>query len=278
MPIHDQGYRRYTGRRTPHGRAWWIIARTQLQEAARFRPFIILLAFSWLPFVARAVQLYLASSYQQVTMLAASPQTFREFLSQQGLFVFLVTISLGGALADDRRVNALQLYLSRPLTRVEYIAGRMVPALVVLMGVTFVPAMLLLLLQVAFSGSTGFLERNLFLIPAITLASLSQALVATFAITALASLSKSRRFVSVMYAGLVLFSSAMYQVLRGITGSRTWAVVSPREVLDVVADAVFRVSRQPAVPVWVAVVTIVVLVAVSTWILERRIRAVEVVA
>lgn len=278
MPIHDQGYRRYEGKRTPHGQAWWIIARTHFLAALKYRPFVILLLVSWVPFIGRAVQLYLSTSFQQVSMLAATPQTFRDFLDQQGLFVFLVTIALGGAIADDRRANALQLYLSKPLTRTEYIIGRLVPALGVLLGVTFVPAILLILLQIAFSGSTTFIGQNLFLLPAITLVSFTQALLSASTILALSSLSKSRRFVSIMYAGLIFFTAAMYQVLRTITGNRAWAAVSPGDMLDVLADAVFRIRANPPVPVAVAVLVIVLLIAASFWVLERKIRAVEVVA
>ena len=278
MPIHDQGYRRYEGKRAPHGQAWWIIARTQFLAALKYRPFVILLLVSWVPFIGRAVQLYLSTSFQQVSMLAATAQTFRDFLDQQGLFVFLVTIALGGAIADDRRANALQLYLSRPLTRTEYIIGRLVPALGVLLGVTFVPAILLVLLQIAFSGSTTFIGQNLFLLPAITLVSFTQALLSASTILALSSLSKSRRFVSIMYAGLIFFTAAMYQVLRTITGNRAWAALSPGDMMDVVADAVFRIRANPPVPVPVAVLVIVLLIAASFWVLERKIRAVEVVA
>ncbi len=278
MPIHDQGYRRYEGKRTAHGRAWWIIARTQFLAALKYRPFVVLLVFSWVPFVGRGVQLYLSSSLQQVSMLAATPQTFRDFLDQQGLFVFLVTIALGAAIADDRRANALQLYLSKPLTRSEYIIGRLVPALGVLLGVTFVPAMLLILLQIAFSGSTAFIGQNLFLLPAITLVSFTQALLSSSTILALSSLSKSRRFVSIMYAGLIFFTTAMYQVLRTITGSRAWAAISPGDMMDVLADAIFRIRGNPPVPVFAAALVIVFLIAASFWVLERRIRAVEVVA
>jgi len=278
MPIHDQGYRRYGGGRAPHGRAWWVIARTQLRAAVRQRPFVILLLVSWVPFIARGVQFYLASSFQQVSMLAPTAQTFREILDQQGLFVFLVTIALGGAIADDRRANALQLYLSKPLTRVEYVLGRLVPALICLLGITFLPAMLLLMLQVAFSGSTAFLRQNIFLLPAITLVAITQALLSSCAILALSSLSKNRRFVSVMYAGIIFFTTAMYQVLLNITGSRAWAAISPGDMMDVVADAVFRIRSTPPVPVPVAILVIVILIGGSLWILERRIRAVEVVA
>ncbi len=277
MPIHDQGYRRYVGHRHPHGRTWWVIARSQILAALKSRRFIAILLFSWLPFVVRGVQLYVSANFQQASFLAASAQTFREFLDQQSLFVFLITISMAGAIADDRRANALQVYLSKPLTRVEYVGGKLVAVLVFLLAVTLVPAMLLLLLQMMFAGSAAFVRNNLYLLPAITLFSVVQALLAAFALLALSSLSKSRRFVSIMYAGIVLFTAAMYQPLRLITGSSAWAFISPEQTLDVIADAMFRVRGQPAIPVSVALLSVLVLIGASLWILERRVRGVEVI-
>ena len=245
----------------------------------QYRWFQILLLVSFAPFVVRAVQIYFASTNPQVAeFLATSPDTFRDFLSQQRLSVFLVVIMQSGLIADDRRTNALQLYLSKPLTRVEYVLGKLVPPVAFVLGVTLLPALLLLILQVVFSGSLTFLRANLFLLPAITLFSLAQALLSACAILALSSLSKSRRFVAVMYAGIIFFTAAMYQVLRGITSSRTWAVISPGEMLDVIANAIFRGRGEPAVPVYVAVIVLLVIVGVAMVILERRIRAVEVVA
>jgi ABC-2 type transport system permease protein len=278
MPIHDQGYRRYGGKRLRHGSAWWVIARTQLRAALKYRLFIMLLIASYIPFVVRAVQTYLSTSVQAVPMLAISAQTFRDFLDQQAIFIFLITIALGGAIADDRRANALQLYLSKPLTRVEYVLGRLVPVLACLLAVTLLPALVLLLLQIAFSGSTAFVRQNLFLLPAITIASLTQALLSSCAILALSSLSKSRRFVAIMYAGVIFFSSAMSAVLRGITGSRAWVAISPGDLIDVIADAVFRVGGSRPLPVPVAVGVVAALIVVFALILERRVRAVEVVA
>jgi hypothetical protein len=135
-----------------------------------------------------------------------------------------------------------------------------------------------LLLQIMFAGSATFVRDNLYLLPAITLFAVIQALLASFAILALSSLSKSRRFVSIMYAGIVFFTAAMYQALRAITGSRLWAVISPEDTLDVIADAMFRVRAQPAIPVSVALLTVLMLIGASLWILERRVRGVEVVA
>ena len=279
MPIHDQGYRHYSGQRAPHGGAWWVIARTHMMSALRYRWFIVVLVIAWVPFLVRGVQIYVASTNAQVAqLLATTPDTFREFLSQQRLFVFLVIIMQSGLIADDRRTNALQLYLSKPLTRVEYILGKLMPPLAFVLGVTLLPALVLLILQIVFAGSLTFLSANLFLMPAIVLFSLVQGLVSAFAIVALSSLSKSRRFVAIMYAGIVFFTAAVYQVLRLITSSRSWAVISPGEMLDVIANAIFRGRGEPAVPVYIAVLAIAVIIGLAILILERRIRAVEFVA
>lgn len=277
MPIHDQGYRRYGGLRRAGG-VWWVIARTQAAAALRMRRFWWLLLAAWLPCLVRAVQIYLASNFPQARFLGATPQTFRDFLGQQSIFVFLVTIALAGVIADDRRANALQLYLSKPLSRFEYVTGKFVAVIGFLAFVTLVPAALLLLLQVLFSGSTAFLTGNLFLVPAVVLFSLIQSVVAAAAILALSSLSRSRRFVSVLYAGVVFFSAAMFQALRALTGSGLWAVMSPAEVLDVLGDVIFRLPGEPVVPVPLAAGSVIALVVLSLVILARRIRGVEVVS
>jgi hypothetical protein len=160
---------------------------------------------------------------------------------------------------------------------VEYITGKLVTLVVFLVGVTFLPAILLLFLQMMFAGSVAFIRENLFLVPAITLFSLIQVFASAFAMLALSSLSKSRRFVAIMYAGIVFFTAAMYQALSAITGSRAWAWMSPEDTLDIIADSIFRVTTVPAMPVPAAVLTVILLIAASIWILERRVRGVEVV-
>lgn len=278
MPIHDQGYRRYGGRRELHGRAWWVIARAGLLERVRERRFLALLLFAWSPFVVRAVQIYVSANFPQASFLAPSAETFREFLDQQSLFIFFVTIYAGsGLIASDRRANALQIYLSKPLTRVEYVAGKLLTLSIFLTAVSWVPAMLLLLLQVMFAGSTAFVRDNLFLVPAITVFCSIQVLVSSLAMLALSSLSKSRRFVAILYAGVIFFAAATYQVLRAMTGSTAWAWISPGDTFGVLADAIFRVPGAAALPLPAAVLAVTVLAAGSACILERRVRAVDIV-
>src|ERR1043165_1162052 len=192
MPIHDQGYRHYSGDRALHGRGWWVIARHGMVAPLRERRFLALLLFAWSPFAVHAVQLYLGATLVRSAFFVATEETFHTFLSQQRLFVFFITIYVGaGLIASDRQSNALQVYLSKPITRHDYIGGKLLTLAIFLFAVTWVPAMLLLLLQILFTGSLDFVAGNLRLIPAIAAASSMHVLLATLTMVALSALSKS---------------------------------------------------------------------------------------
>ena len=278
MPIHDQSYRRYGGGKAKPGQAWTVIARAGILNMIRKRAFMGLLIFAWFPFIVRAVQIYVTTNYPQVAMFAPTAETFRQFLEQQDFFVFIVTIYVGaGLIANDRRANALQIYLAKPLMRSEYIAGKAAVLFAFLLGVTLLPALLLLLLQVMFAGSFAFLNKNLFLFPAITVASLLQALVSTFTMLALSSLSKSARYVGILYAGILFFTAAIYGAMLAITGSTKLSWLSLGSNLAQVVDVIFRLKPRYATPWPVSLIVILGLVALSISVLERRVRGVEVV-
>ncbi len=278
MPIHDQSYRRYGGGKASPGRAWTVIAWAGILNMIRKRAFMGLLIFAWLPFVIRTVQIYLATNFPQASMFAPKAETFRQFMEQQEFFVFIVTIYVGaGLIANDRRANALQIYLSKPLMRSEYIAGKAAVLFFFLSLVTWVPAILLLLLQVLFAGSFEFLKTNLFLFPAITVAGLLQVLVATFTILALSSLSKSSRYVGILYAGVIFFTAAIYGVMYAITGDSSLSWLSLGSSLSQVMDVIFRVKPRYATPWLVSLTVLTGLIVLSISVLERRVRGVEVV-
>jgi ABC-type transport system involved in multi-copper enzyme maturation permease subunit len=278
MPIHDQSYRRYTGGRATPGRSWTVIAWAGILTFVRKRTFLGLLLFALLPFVIRAVQMYISANYPQMSVLAPTPETFRQFLEQQDFFVFVITVYVGaGLIANDRRANALQIYLSKPLMRTEYIFGKLAVLMVFLTMVTFVPAMLLLLLKILFDGSFSFLAKNLFLIPAITLASLLQVLLASVTMLALSSLSKSARYVGILYVGITFFTSAIFGALYAITRSSRVSWISIGANLAQVGDVIFRLKPRYATPWEVSLLVIIGLIALSMSILEKRVRGVEVV-
>ncbi|MBW8713812.1 MAG: hypothetical protein JF632_06975 [Acidobacteria bacterium] len=278
MPIHDQSYRRYAGGKAVPGQAWTVIARAGIAAMIRKRTFLGLLLFAWMPFLVRAVQIYVTSNYPQVAMFAPTAETFRQFLEQQDFFVFIMTIYAGaGLIANDRRANALQIYLSKPLMRTEYIFGKAAVLFAFLLFVTLVPGLLLLLLQVLFAGSFAFLTKNMFLFPAIAIAAVLQAGLSTFTMLALSSLSKSARYVGILYAGILFFTAAIYHAMLAITGSTRLSWISLGANVTQVVDVIFRLKPRYATPWPVSLIVIMGLVALSISILERRVRGVEVV-
>jgi len=278
VPIHDQSYRRYGGERAPQGRAWTVIASAGIKNMLGKRKFLGLLLIAWLPFVVRAVMMYFATNFPQMSMIAPSAETFRQFLDQQGIWTFFITIFTGaGLIANDMRANALQIYLSKPLGRLEYIAGKFAVLAFFLLLVTWLPATMLLVIQVVFAGNLTFLSSNLFLIPAILVATGVETIVLCMVMLALSSLSKSARFVGIMYAGMVLFTHALYGVVYAVTRKTTFSWMSLQGNLQHLGDVVFRVEPRYDTPAWVTVLALAAIVGAAAFVLERRVRGVEVV-
>ena len=282
MPIHDQGYRRYGGNKTRTGTGWMVIARAGIRAMVSKKAFLGLLLVSWFPFFVRAVQFYAAANLTtipQASMLAPSADTFRQFLEQQRTFVFFVTVYVGaGLIANDRRANALQIYLSKPLTRAEYVFGKLAILITFLALVTWLPAIVLLIVQIAFAGNFTFFRTNVFLFPAITLFAFLEVIVASSTMLALSSLSKSSRYVAILYAAVIFFTQAVYGVLYAVTRSTSFSWLSFSTNLSQIGDMIFRQPQRYDTPWPVALLMIVLLVVLSGVILERRVRGVEVVA
>jgi ABC-2 type transport system permease protein len=278
MPIHDQSYRRYRGGRAIPGQAWTVIARAGILNMIRKRIFLAVLLGGWIPFVGYAIWLYVNANYPQVSLVSVTPKLFRDFFSWQDFFVFVITVYVGaGSIANDRRANALQIYLSKPLGRSEYIFGKAAVLIAFILSVTLVPAMLLLVLQVLFSGNFDFIRKNLFLIPAIGTAALLQSLLAAFTMLALSSLSKSARFVGIMYAGAIFFTLAIFGVLSAITGGTRLSWLALGANVQQIMDVIFRQPPHYQTPWQVSLIVILALIVLSISVLERRVRGVEVV-
>lgn len=281
MPIHRERYRRREDGIDVRGRAWLVIAANGLRILVRKRAFLFLMILAWIPAVVRAVQIYAAAnvpSVSQIGFLAVTGQTFRDFLNQQDPFIFFLTVYAGsGLIADDLRARALQLYLSRPVTRTQYIAGKAAILIVVLLSVTFVPAMLLLFLVPIFAGNMSFVAENLYLIPAISTYSLLHVSLSAFMILALSSLSRSRWFVAVTYAGLAFFTHALFGVIGAAVEGSMFSWVSVFANVTQIGDVLFRSAPRYDTPPLLSAAVLAATVAVSMVVLSRRIRAVEVV-
>jgi ABC-2 type transport system permease protein len=280
MPIHDQGYRRYGGEKARTGTGWMVITRAGLRTMFAKRAFLGLLLIAWFPFLVRAVQIYVAANVPQAgALVAVKADTFRQFLDQQQTFVFFITVYVGaGLIANDRRANALQIYLSKPLTRGEYVFGKLAILMTFLASVTWLPAIVLLMVQAAFAGNFTFVRNNAFLFPAITVFSFIEITVAASTMLALSSLSKSSRYVAILYTTVIFFTQAIYGVMYAVTRSTSLSWMSFSANLAQLGDVIFRQTPRYETPWPFALLVTVGLIVLSGVILERRVRGVEVVA
>ena len=278
MPIHDQSYRRYTGQRSPRGRAWTVIATAGVKNMLGKKAFLGLLIVAWLPFFYQAVMLYLAANFPQMSIISPSPKMFRAFLEQQGGFVFFITIFTGaGLIANDMRANALQIYLAKPLDRVEYVAGKFAVLAFFLLLVTWLPATMLVVVQIVFAGNLTFISSNFFVLPAILVYTGIETTVLGLVMLALSSLSKSARFVGIMYAGIIFFTQALYGVVYAVTRDSGFSWMALSSNLAQLSYLVFRLPGRFETSGLVTVIALVVVVALAVFVLERRVRGVEVV-
>ena len=282
MPIHDQGYRRYGGNKARTGAGWIVIARAGIRTMVSKKAFLGLLLVSWFPFLIRAVQFYAAvnlTAVPQASILAPSADTFRQYLEQQQVFVFFVTVYVGaGLIANDRRANALQIYLSKPLTRAEYVLGKLAILMTFLALVTWLPAIVLLIVQIAFAGNFTFFRNNVFLFPAITVFAFLQVALASATMLALSSLSNSSRYVAILYAAVIFFTQAVYGVLYAVTRSSAFSWLAFSSNLEQMGYVIFRQPLKYDTPWPVSLLMIALLIGISGVILERRVRGVEVVS
>jgi ABC-type transport system involved in multi-copper enzyme maturation permease subunit len=279
-PIHDQSYRRYQGTKKPVGQAWSVIAWAGIRAMLSKKAYIFLMIVSFVPFVVNAVRIYFTTNYPQVgSFFQVTPSTYRSFLDSQGVFVFFMTIWAGaGLIANDRRANALQIYLSKPLLRTEYIVGKWAVLLAFLLSVTMLPGLLLVLLHVMFAGSFDFIIQNKHIIPSVILGSMLTVIVSSITMLALSSLSKSSRYAALLYTGAVFFTDALFGALRLLTGNTRSSWVSIGANMTQVSDVIFRQPPRYDTPWVVSFMVLLGLVVLSISVLERRVRGVEVVS
>jgi ABC-2 type transport system permease protein len=246
MPILDQGYQHWNGRLAGHAWRWLTItrqgARAQLKNrwvwgvilAATLPAFILcLFLMFWGLFEQKSSLLTpLLFLFQGLPeQLRAGPRGFRtefwtiafsEFLDVELFFSMVLVLLVGPELiSQDLRFNAMPLYLSRPVRRIDYFAGKLGVIGVYLGAVTIVPIVLAFALGYGFSLDP-LVVRDTWRVLAGALA--FGAIVVFSAGTlmlAISSLSRNSRHVGAIWVGLWVVSGVASTVLEQ-TIHRDW--------------------------------------------------------
>jgi ABC-2 type transport system permease protein len=281
MPIYDQGYRRYEAREALRRVRFWPITREALRLILSRRAFLGLLMIAWVPFLARVIQVYVVTRFPEAgRVLPVDGRLFGEFLAQQSVFTLFLTVFGGaGLIANDLRTGAILVYLSRPLTRRDYVLGKLGTLLALNLSVTLVPGLLLYLVALSLAPAQ-FLKADLAWIgPAIVLQSLMVSVVTSLVALAVSSLSRSARVAGLGFFGLLMGLELARGILRAVYDRRPETLlVSLRANMQAVGNALFGIqSRAFDIP-WMEPAAVLLLVSIGClMILRSRVRAVEIV-
>jgi len=279
MPIYDQSYRPYRGTLSSHSMRWLTIARAGLQHYLSRRMFLIFLFTAFIPAIARGVIIWLSHQTNATRDLTSIDGAwFRNFLDWQGQFLLLVCIWPGAILiARDLKTNAIQLYLSKPLTRTDYVAGKFA----ILAGIAFLlmpaPALLLFLMEVGLSTDTAFISSYFWIPFAILGYSLVVITGAGLLSLAASSFTRSGRYAGLLFFAIVFFSQVGGQLMRFITGDHGWIVLSLPALMDQVGALFFGGPTEFGLHPLPSLLMYGLVVGLSLLVLRRRVRAVEIV-
>ena len=291
MPVYEQGYRRYEGKLEGHGLRWGTVTSTELVRHLRKKAVLALIALSFLPFVVFAFIAYsrvvvsergasFASEAATIDRLIGEFEAgfFTDMIQFQIFWVVLLAAVVGsGLIARDRETRALELFLSRPLTRRGYLLGKFGVALALTCTITVVPALLLYAVVAILQPSFDYVRETLSLPFRLVGASVFTSIVASTLILALSSALSRPRVVGVIWFAFYLASEIGASVTQEITGDVRWLAASLGNSFLRVSEWILVAEPENDFSVWLALGPLAVLSVVGAGVLLTRVRAVEVV-
>ena len=246
------GYRRLPGER-PRYWAPWPIARTALSLAWRRRSTKLGVALCGFGVFGHGMALGIQLLANRVLRGAEGPQgdlmsamvtgvvgnahsALANFIGVQLVLVALLLAIVGaGLIAEDRRTGAMELYFSRPLTRRDYIVGKVLAAGLVPVGLLVVPYLLLWLLAVGTAPPEAASTMLGLLLPGLA-GSLLAAVLLTFTIVGVSALGERGRTVGALYFVGIVILNALGDSLPDL-GYDAAGYLSPLRNIQTVVDA-----------------------------------------
>ena len=280
MPIYDQTYRRYEARGPLRALRFWPITREALRLVLVRRWFLALLAAAWLPFVVQVIRIYVVTRFPEANrILPVDGRLFGERLSWQAAFTMFVAIFGGaGLVANDLRTGAILVYLSRPLTRRDYVFGKLGVLLALNLAVTLVPALALYAAALALAPDMFWKWGLAWIGPAILAESLAISLVMGLLVLAVSALSKSARVAGLGFFGLLIGLDAARGILYALYRRPETALLSLQANLRSLGVALFGMTESAVTLPWpYPTLVLAAVCAGCALVLRSRVRAVEIV-
>ncbi len=287
MAIFQQAYSGYQDEITPVAWRPLVIFRYAIADVFSSRLFAVFFTLCFIPplvlmciiFMRYNMEMLIQFQIDVDELLPINAEFFATWMQRpQMTLSFLLILVIGPILVSpDLRNNALPLYLARPISKTNYILGKLLVLLVLGSLITWIPGLILISMQ-AYLAEDGWLLSNL----RIPLAAITSSLVWIICISmmslAISAWVKWKVIARLFFFGLIAVGSALGRVMSQVLDSWAGSVVSLFQSLEVMIYALYGVESRYEMPDWAAAAVFLGITVIATALLARKIRAYEVVA
>jgi ABC-2 type transport system permease protein len=286
MAVYKRGYQRYDGPLTGRWARLFVLPRFAWQRLLEQRLVVILLVVSLFWPLACAVFIYLSNHAEMLTGLgpeALAPlkidgQFFFVFMNAQSVFAIFLSAFAGPSLiAPDLANGALPLYFSRPLSRLEYVVARLLVLLGLLSAITWIPGLLLFLMQSGMAGWTWF-AGNLRLGAAVFFGFLLWITLVSLVAMASSAYVRWRVVAGGLVLGVFFVLAGAAEIARAVLRLDWVWIVNPARNVNQIWRSLLGTEPLLGPSATPCLIAVGVLVALLLVVLERKLRPVEVVA
>jgi len=305
MAVLERTYKQYQGALTPAWSRFLIIPRHAYRDVFRSKIFTALFALSFVWPLVCAILIYLHYNADAIAMwrlnvreLLPIDERFFEYwvVVPQGIVGFFLAMLVGPQqVSRDLTNNALPLYLCRPFTRTEYVVGKMSIVIILLSAITWVPGIILFLLEGYLEGWSWFIQ-NLWMASAIFLGSLVWILLLALLTQTISAWVKWRVAARAALLGVFFIPTVFAAIVNQLFETRWGHIFDLRALIQNVWAGLFgtfvrqtgeieefrngRILQQIMVtepPLWMSWFMLFLICAFCLWLLSRKVKAYEVV-
>ena len=285
MAVHKRSYHSYAGEFSPAWSRFLVVSRYAYQRALSSKFIVAYFAICFFYPLGCALALYmnhnqrLLAIFNLSSFFSVDATFFYHFMNVQGVLAFILTALVGpGLVSPDLANHALPLYFCRPFSRVEYVLGKLFVLVLMLSLVTWIPGETLFLIQSSLAGAS-WMWSNLWVGASIFLGSAIEILVFSLLALALSAWIKRKTAAGAALLGVFFFGAGFGQAINAVLQTKNGSLIDLGSLIARIEIQLFhQYARRPAaVPADWAWLVLLAIGAFCLLLLEKKVRAYEVV-